>query len=51
MILQDPGYLFTMDWNATVDPTISERNGFKTDDIKTQAMSYLAYKIGMNGIS
>ena len=38
--------LFTMDWNVTVDILMPETNTSETDDIKTQAMSHLAYKIG-----
>ena len=40
-----------MDWNVTVDIRMSETNVSETDDIKTQAISYLTYKIGRSRIS
>ena len=43
--------LFTMDWNVTVDITMQTTNASETDDIKTQAMFYLTYKIGTSRIS
>ena len=35
-----------MEWNVTVDIAMSGTIASETDDIKTQAMSHLAYKIG-----